>query len=216
MPFISQHTALGLNTDDDPALMQPGDYRWLKNGRVGKSQEGNAGDIENILGMLELESSAIDGDTTFVGSIYNKELDEVYALGRSNISQAIYMIKQTAYDDAGTVTKIVDNPNLGFREDNRVWSIAIAGGSLVWTSGLGEVRSLDIAKAKAGDYDSAPVEELILLRRGPRMAPIATWKTGGDNLGYHLGKSIYQFAYRYVYDNNQSACFRRGAKASIH
>jgi len=203
MPFISQHVAFGLNTDDDPSLLPEGDYRWLKNGRVGKSQGANAGTIENILGMLELDSSVVDAGTKFVGWIYNKELDEIYVFGWTNTSQTIYVIQQLFYDGDGTISKMLDNPNLGLLEDRRLWSIAIAGDDLIWTTGAGEIRAINITEAKAGGYNSAQEEDLLLLKRGPRMAPTAEYKTGASDSNNLLGESVYQFAYRYKYEHNQ-------------
>jgi hypothetical protein len=196
MPFVSQHTAIGLNTDDDQALMPPGDYRWLKNGRVGKSQEGNAGAIENILGMLDIDY--LGPQLTARGWIYNNVLNEIYVLAYSSgsLNNAIFLI------DGVTVTKIVDNANLNIPEDRLIWSIAIAGDELIWTTGEGEISQINIPKAKLGQYNSAGAEEMTLIRRGPKYAPIGDYETGGDGIN-QLGENSYQFAYAYVYENNQ-------------
>lgn len=59
----------GLNNDDDLRLLSEGEYLNLMNGRVGISENGKDGRIENVLGNIELQNPYLpSGDNQTIGS----------------------------------------------------------------------------------------------------------------------------------------------------
>ena len=85
---------------------------------------------------------------------------------------------------------MVLNANLGIPTNRHLWSIAIGGDDLIWTSGEGEIRKINIPKAKTGGYDSAQEEDMYLLLRGPHMAPLTSYHTDGTSPTNLLGLGI--------------------------
>lgn len=194
MIHLARYQFRGLNTDDDNSIIPFGDYRSLKNGRIGK---GNV--IENIKGMVKVNDAGQfpTGTNKCIGGRYIDEDGYAYFfLYNGNSNHGIYRFKD------GTITKILEWSGLGFSEDMFIDQIAVIRGQIYWVHGDHNPRVVDIQKAIDDEYPSPLKEEYItLVKRPPAFALQVTRRKDNNFAGNFIKDNAFQFAYRYLYDD---------------
>lgn len=145
------------------------------------------------------------GNNKCIGSYANESAGKLYSfIYNSNGDHTI-----TEYDNnLNNIVIVLQGNYLNFQEYDCINGCAIAGGNLLyWTDGVNPPRSIDITKAKSGDYytDSVsislakpPPQELIRAEYGNDTSTLAA--------SNRLKNQLFQFRYLYVYeDNSRSA-----------
>ena len=96
-----------MNRDLDDRLVNPETYRYANNIKVGSSEGGDMGAVENLKGNEKLAGQDEISGTT-IGSVKDPNSSKVYFFNTSNSKDAIY-----EYDDStGDInTILVDNPD---------------------------------------------------------------------------------------------------------
>ena len=145
------------------------------------------------------------GNNKCIGSYANESAGKLYSfIYNSNGDHTI-----TEYDNnLNNISIVLQGSYLNFQEYDYINGCGIAGGNLLyWTDGVNPPRSIDIIKAKTGDYytDSVsislakpPPQELIRAEYGNDTSILAA--------SNRLKNQLFQFRYLYVYeDNSRSA-----------
>jgi len=167
-----------------------------------------------VNGMAEISYMMPVGDNLVIGTKEDFESQSVFfALWNSNNDHGIYRIQGEAID------LVIGGEILNFDENSDV-SITIIDGKIYWTDNINQPRMVNIAKGIANLYPT-PLEEWMItqIKRPPANYLITNVLRSGtyeptdftldeasvdyDNL--FTNPNGFQFAYYYVYDNNEES-----------
>lgn len=210
----------GLNTDYDNELLPSGDYVDAKN-------ISTYGGVNNIVGNAEIQLKDLDGSTNFfltnshvvVGSVKNTLRDSiVYLIAHTT---GLHLI--TEYNQLTGVHKIIvkcgtnaqaaainlsttvqcHNPRIINRADT-----SEEGDLLFWLDKDGVPRKLNIRKAKTLGYGANILEEFTtVIKKPPMFSPANVNLVRVSNGSLAIQNKMYQFAYRYIYDDYEKSVF---------
>ena len=212
----------GLNSDLDNELIPSGDFIDAKNIYT-------YGGISNIFGNSQVQLKDTNGTTdyaltanhTLVGSVVNTLRDSViYLIAESTGKHLI-----TEYNQSTGVAKVIvkcgtggnaesgalnlsgsvqsHNPRIINRSDN-----AEEGDLLFWLDKDYVPRKINLRKAANGDYGTTILAEYTtVIKKPPMFAPLNVnlVKSGAGSL--NVQSKVYQFAYRYIYDDYEKSVF---------
>lgn len=222
----------GMNTDMSPKLLGEGMYLNLQNARVGVSEDGRNGRIENVRGTLEattwtalipsigtnisLGSATDDANKRIIGFNYN-----------SNGNHGIYCFEKntgTAYIvilSSQVVGGLNFNP--AFRIDRNA---RVVNGLLYFTDGSenGE-RKINIdagIKLNHGTYSTTaqsyiapiPFSEITLIKPPPALAPSMQKNLDSSFANNFIAADSFSFALQYIYNDNERSVIGAYSPAS--
>lgn len=210
----------GLNTDFDNELVPSGDYLDAKNITT-------YGGLSNIVGNAEILLKDLDGVTNFalnanyvvVGSVKNTLRDSIIYLiantsgnhlvteysQSTNIHKIIIKCGTNAISAAINLSTTVQchNPRIINRADT-----AEEGDLLFWLDKDGVPRKINIRKVKNGGYGGNILEEFTtVIRKPPVYSPSNLNLIRVSNGNLTVQNKMYQFAYRYIYDDYEKSVF---------
>lgn len=195
---------LGVNADDSYKVHQPADAVSMVNTRIVDFVDGDTGDIQNVLGnVIQTNPQLLSGRSTCVGAVSDEKESRVYffvfnheTLGNS----AIY-----EYNHNGDFTKLVSNNQfatsnaLGFGY-SRITASALIGNFLVYSTGSGEVRAIDVDYWRSNNPTGVAESFIYLNVIAPVHAP--TWarsQVSGLEQNIPIAIHKYRFFYRFEY-----------------
>jgi hypothetical protein len=154
------------------------------------------------------------GDNKCIGSYANESTGKLYSfIYNSNGVDTI-----TEYDNTlNTISIVLQGNYLSFGEYNYINGAGIAGDNLLyWTDGVNPPRSIDITKAKSGEYytDSSSIS---LIKTPPQELITAQYADDPVNTtaSNRLKNQLFQFRYLYVYEDNTRSAWSSCSKVPL-
>ena len=205
----------GIDTDSDARYVANGDYRESYYCR-GMSAHGYDGAQVSMIGTILVNNAGLpSGQNLIIGSCgWVEDRSIVFFLYNSNLDHQIW--KYNTEDE--TFDLVMQDSVLNFSMQRKIVNPFVVNGVLYWTDGffgsfLGNntteiygynpPRRLDIQKAIDGDYSAFTFQLLDAVRWPPRFAPDVQTQTD-TNFAYNfIYGRLFQFCYRYIYDDNQ-------------
>lgn len=190
----------GLNTDDSVEVMPPEDYYLAENIANGKTYDGRTGVKENILGTtsISVSSQHVDINSVPIGVIRSNKDDLNFIFYWHHDSDKYCIIKL----ENGVTSLVLKWSGLNFQRDKRyrINGGGIAGNLLYFTDNYNEPKCVHITRYSGGGTPTTE-EEILLIKRGPQVAPSSVGTTTG--LASSVSKKQWQFACQYVYFDGQ-------------
>lgn len=206
----------GMNGDISPRLLGDGESLNIMNGRVGVTQYGRFGRVENVPGTTLVSQNVRPpyGTDQTIGSALDFDNQRLLFFNYNTVSDhGIY-----CYDVASNIIYAVlyDSQvigGLGFRRNSLIHSARVENGCLYWCDSTNnEPRRIDINAGiemnRAGTFPSVtpysyPMTQSVIrwIRRQPGL-PIAPVKSNDGNFNNNFIKNeAFEFSWRYIYRN---------------
>lgn len=214
----------GLDSDTDEHLLPKGHSRYRLNCRSGNTNGQSVGVVENVLGN---EYVAYDFNVELGTTI--KTIGTCEDIVNSRLYYFVYCSDSShrilRYDIAtNVVTTILQDAALNFMMNLPIYNPKFIDGYLVWTDGYNPPRQINIEKAinhtngvPAGEnsYGTITTQILDVIKYPPACEP--TVEYGNDTtIDYNnLRGYLYQFSYRYIYDDNAKSVWSPYSKAAL-
>ena len=216
----------GMNLDDDEVFLKEGEYREAQNCRIYTSEGSDKGSIQNYLGNALVSYTLSIGTNRVVGSCKDTANGRIYYFVYNSTGRHAIL----RYDiEANTIEEVeAENEYLNFQEDHII-TANIIGDLLFWTDGydngfddINPPRMLNVRRAynrhhgignkyvDRYNYDpTLPLHREFLDRakRPPWFAPLPAYVDDTSYNKNNLRGKLFQFAYRYIYDNNEYSTF---------
>lgn len=206
-------TKEGLDWDTDPSVIEAGNSRYRMCCRSRRS-----GKIENHLGNSLISFTLPPGTNKAV--LVCKNTSEDYIVwGIYNSLGNDIMLKYTIASN--TVDIIVGAPNpLNFDPDNLAHNPKIIGDEIIYTEGHNEPRSFDLEKARlhtagTGGYITIDEQVIEAIKRPPLTPPSVVYASDPDVSINNVQGKMWQFAYRWVYDDNAKSVISPVSKVAL-
>ncbi len=204
MPQSASYIPRALNLDIDIATLQPGEYTFLLNGRTVSAEK--KGSKEDVRGN-RIESAF----TGVIQRIPNKKGNVAGMIRYGRTLTVLYngpdgldgIYQYSEQDDDWT--RISEDEVFGF--GNKVYHAAIIGDQLIYSVPfIGEIRRIDFS---IFNREFQITEPMLRLQRRPPHEPVVV---GGEVRnsqvnGNRVNRDTYQFAYRYVYEDDSLSVF---------
>ena len=193
-------TKEGLDWDTDPSVIEAGNSRYRLCCRSKRS-----GKIENHLGNTLIAFTLPTGTNKAVLVCANTTEDYI-VWGIYNSLGNDIMLKYTIASNS--VDVIVGAPNpLNFDPDYPPFNPKIIGDEIIYTEGHNEPRSFDLEKARlhtAGQGGYMTIDEQVIeaIKYPPLIPPVVAFGSDPAVSINNLRGKMWQFAYRWVYDDN--------------
>jgi hypothetical protein len=211
MPIINNPFNGKLNLDVAQYRISNGDYIDALN--ITKDSEGVGNDlvVANILGNTEIPYTLPAGENKVIGFYPDKVRDRAYYfLWNSNGYNSIL------YYNASTeaIVKVLESKTdsdgidiLNFNPSYKVLSVNIyyrdvEGDILFFNDGLNPPRNINVAASYGTSWKS---EYLLVIKAPPVMPAKVTYINDNSVTVNNLRNKLFQFTYRYVYDNNEKS-----------
>jgi len=214
MPIINNPFNGKLNLDVAQYRISDGDYIDALN--ITKDSQGVGSDmvVANILGNTEIPYTLPVGENKVIGFYADKVRDRAYYfLWNSNGYNSILYYNASTE----TIVKVLESKTdsdgidiLNFNPSYKVLSVNIyyrdvEGDIIFFNDGLNPPRNINILAAY-GTYWKA--EYLLVIKAPPVMPAKVVYEnaiTGTDFTINNVRNKLFQFSYRYVYDNNEKS-----------
>ena len=178
-----------MNRDNDPRVIQDGEYIRLQNGRIARSEGDGVGSLENVLGN-EAVASFVDNNAVVLGSVRDISEDRIYYFIKGEEEDAVYEYNE--------ITEIAipllrdDRGILNFDANHLINGARIIGASdvdddieelpenirsqklLIWTDNLNPPRKINVNRVRArfnGEINQFTESEISLEKSPPLFAP---------------------------------------------
>lgn len=200
-----------MNLDSDVRSLKPGEYRKLDNGipiesRVATDMGFN-GVISNISGnslQSQTGTAALPtGSNRVIGSLEDRVGNRMFyfvAHADTPSKDAIYQ-----YTLSSGITLVMRSELLGLSGATFV-SADIVGDLLTFTTGLNEIKQINVADAIAGGVYTPGLNEITLLKMGPQVALTVT-PTATSRAVNNIRYNTFQFFYRFIYRDDAYSVF---------
>ncbi len=203
-----------LNKDVDERLLSDGDYKDALNIEVIDSEGSDVGAVENSLSNKQLTNIDLGLNPINLGKYEDEAEDKLYWFEKSDT--ATFLLE---YDARNNITSIVlkdSRPSgngrvLDLDDDHRITGIikVISENTkddlLIWTDNNIEIFCINIERAKSWVENGFEREDVYLIKKQPKTAPITTPTYSSEESNY-LEETIISFGYRYKYlDGERSA-----------
>ncbi len=211
-PIIKQFSGV-MNLDDNDEVIPSVHHRIAKNGRF--RGNGNNMRFEGVEGNREVSFSIPSGDNQCIGGYYDALKQRIFFFNyNSNGSHGIYRYNINTEAVTALLVCGVNSTGdiLNFDLDYPIASVNILyttdgdGDILHWIQRNDEAKSLNIKEAEDNVYGSAWLESYLTVIKPPPQMPIkCTYENDTTVTANNLRNSLFQFAYRYVYSNNEKS-----------
>lgn len=134
----------GMDMDTATDSMQPGDYRFALNIRIGTTDGANIGNVENIRGNVLVSTSLPSGTNKVIGTYENdRDRSVIYFVWNSEGSHTI----QQFFIDIGQIQEVVKSSVLNFQSDKLITGVDMISTIIEWTDNFNPPRKLNVEKA---------------------------------------------------------------------
>lgn len=211
MPIINNPFNGKLNLDVAEYRISNGDYLDALN--ITKDAQGRGQDrvVSNILGNTLLPYTLPAGTNKIIGFYADRVRNRAYYfLWNSNGYNSILYYSV----DANLVAKVLESKTdsngvdiLNFNPSYKVLSVNLyyrddEGDILFFNDGLNPPRSLNVNNVYGTDWKA---EYLLVAKAPPIMPPQVVYENDTTITVNNLRNKLFQFSYRYVYDNNEKS-----------
>jgi hypothetical protein len=217
--FFGDRINGGLNADDADFLVGLNQYVNAENVRIGSTDKGVIGTVESIGGTLLKSIPQPSVTFTCIGSCADDE-NQLFCFFLYNIYTNDHKIMAYSAADDAVYTVLLSSQvtgGLGFNKYFPIHSISIVNGMLYWVDGLNnEPRKINIASAikmndATYDTDAQPYEaplnfsEITIIKPPPQYCPNIVKSTDGGFTNNFIANESFQFAFQYVYYDNETS-----------
>lgn len=198
-----------LNFDDADEYLADGDMRDALNIRVGYSESGDDGIIENVKGNIsifsQLDFNLPSGMNKCIGTCADDQNNRLIWFNWNQYNNhGIYCYN----DDSSSIQTVLESSTLNF-DGSIIHSIDILNNIIAWVDN-NRPRSINVTHGIAGLYNGAPIEELINDAKIVPMVPIVCTPSITKSQAYIQTLRSFQFIYRYVFVDGE-----KGAWSSV-
>ena len=178
-----------MNQDNDPRVIQPGEYIRAQNGRIARSEGDGVGSLENTLGN-ENVAAFVDATAVVLGSVRDISEDRIYYFVKGSEEDAVYEYNEMT---GAAFPLLRDNRGyLNFNVDNLITGARVIGTSdpgddvetvdtnirsnklLIWTDNLNPPRKINVNRVRVrynGQLNMFTESEISLEKAPPLFAP---------------------------------------------
>lgn len=219
MPISRQivQSLLGVNADDSYKVHTQADAASMVNTRIVDFIEGDTGDIQNVLGNTEISNTLLEtGINTCIGAVSFERDNKIFFFVHNSTSSkhAIYVYNGSSFIKLVSNSQFVGSNALGFQR-SRITAAAIVNDFLVYSTGVGEVRAIDVDYWTNNTPSGLDNDYIYLIVRPPLYSPQITETTG--DLNVKLSRQFLRFHYRFVYlDGRISAASPASVLKNVH
>jgi hypothetical protein len=213
----------GMNSDDDPRFLPQGDYVEAQYMRGQAFTSGTGQVLTTIAGNRLVNNAGLAaGTNTVIGAC------PIYQTGTFANGIIFFVHNSTALHSiwyfnilTEAYTLVIQNSILNFQLTRKIINAFVLDGKLYWTDGYftnyaqvgsnanifnyNPPRMLNLARAIAG-YSSVTMQTFDVIKWPPRFAPTAVY-TDNPSSSFNLYGSLFQFRYKYIYENNEESCW---------
>jgi hypothetical protein len=191
-----------VHTVDGNRVLLPGELLDALNCRY-MDNSGKRGVLRNTPGN-ELKTYALaSGDNKCIGAfLYEKENTLIYMIWNENDSDRV--IEWNKFTNTFTVLLSGD---LGFERDNLITQGGVIDKMLIWNDRSNRIRRINIDRAREGGYQSLSEYEISLALKPPLDPPTVELVDDAEIFMSLISDDTWQFAYRYVYQDNEETVF---------
>lgn len=206
----------GINSDVAERLLGDGEMLNLMNARVGVTQYGRNGRVENTPGTLQLSQNVYPpyGVNSCIGGIYDEQYNRIiFFLQNSFRYHGIYSLDRSTNTIYAVLYDSQVSGGLNFSKNSLIHSAAVVNGILYWPDSTNnQPRGLHIDAAIKTNHPSYvttaipysfPINfsELTLIKPPPVLAPNLNKGTDGLFPNNFIFNNSFQFAFVYEYYN---------------
>lgn len=197
-----------LNKDSDERLLSPEEMSDALNVRGISGDQGEGYVLKTTDGNLLKSHTLPSGTNTVIGTIPMEDTNKLYYfVANSSNNHSI-----VEYDSiADTIQEVLQSSVLNFSASNLIQGrglILESGDTLLYfTDDSNPLRKINVQTALAG-YPVAVTEEFIeVLKYPPINKPTFAFDTDADKLTNNVGGRVFQFSYRYIYDDGEVSAY---------
>lgn len=204
-----------LNLDADERLLTPEEMSDAVNVRGVSGNEGKNYILKNVEGNTLKSFTLPAGESKVIGTITHEELNNLYYFVANSSGDHLILQYNSVTD---TIVKVLQNSILSFSFANIVQGRALLldnGETLLYfTDNINPIRKINVEKAikhTNGDADGYPsplTEQFIeVLKYPPTTKPTYAFATDPARSTNRVAGKPFQFAYRYIYDDNEASAY---------
>jgi hypothetical protein len=203
----------GIDKDTELRFLKPTSYRHAVNCRVGSTEKGGLGGVENVQGNLLRPNPLLPtGDNICIGTLGDQKKARLIIWYWNSLGDHTI---QTYDSLSATFSLIIQWSGLNFDRAYFITGAEIVEDQVYWTDGLNPQRKINLSRpytvlepptdeSELGVYKRPPSEKIYFGARG----------NDGGKLNQISGKDL-QFTYRYVYDDEEKSVFATYSLVSL-
>lgn len=210
--IVRNFIAGSMNKDVDERLLQNGQYRDGLNIKVGTSETGNVGSVQNDMGnerlsdLADITGLALENART-ISALPVPGINCVYWLVTSDLFDGIFELNR----EDNTVTRVLQcnkltptTPSkLNFNPIDLITGIDYIGGMLFFTDLRNGPRKINIARCKSYSVDDPMIDKDISLIIAPPLYAPRLDLMEDDSQQTNMQDKFLYFAYRFKYTDNE-------------
>lgn len=217
-----------MNLDDSNDIIPSTHHKDARNVSFRGGQSGYV--VQSALGNRNISNSLPTGTNSCIGYYYDQQKQRLFYFNyNSNGNHGIYIyntIPKTIQ------TLFLNNTHsssdvLGFDINNPITSVNIMYGAiynatndtdgdvLYWIDSLGRPSKLNIDRKLAGVYTSYKRSYLDVAKPAPSMPIQCTYENDLNATNNNLKNALYQFIYRWVYDDGEKSVWSTGSEVPL-
>lgn len=210
--IVRNFIAGSMNKDIDERLLPNGQYRDGLNIKVGTSETGNVGSVQNDMGNERLSNIAtITGFTVTnartITALPVPSINCIYWLVSADQFDGIFEINR----EDNTVSRVLQSnklspstpSKLNFNSGDLITGINYIGGMLFWTDLRNGPRKINIARCKSYVVDDPLIDKDISLIIAPPLYAPRLDLMEDDSQQTNMQDKFLYFAYRFKYTDNE-------------
>jgi hypothetical protein len=214
---------------DDPNESIPNQHHKDAKNILFRGNPGNFS-IQSAYGNRLVSNALPAGTNTCIGSFYDQQKQRLFFFNHNtNGNNGIYIYNTIA----GTIqTLFLSNTHsatdiLGFDVNNPITSINIIyndaykialdidGDVIYWVDSLGRPSKLNIDRRLQGVYATYTRTDLDVAKAPPMMPIKCAYENDLNTLNNNLKNSLFQFIYRFVYDDGEKSVWSTGSEIPL-
>lgn len=237
MSILSKRPIGPLDSDTSDYTIDQSSVRYRLNLRVGSASEdgGNVGYLENIKGNTQIPFALPVGSNKCIGDLVDEVNNKVYLfIWNSASTHGIYQFDYITNSVVKVIQNLTDTGSvdvLKFDINHRINHANIIDGRefvsgvnqmllLYWTDGLNFPRKINVNKAINGGYGVINENDINNYAMAPTEPIWAAYTKDYDLLNQNntysdLVNKLFEFKYRWIYDDNETSCYSPISKAII-
>jgi len=214
----------GMNSDADELSIKG--IRKRLNCRVGTSDKDNLGAVENLKGNTLVSFVLPTGTNKCIGYAEDIETGSIfYFVYNSNNHHLILQYELSSNSIITVLKQDFDYfTDLNFNPKKKIRGANVVQGLLYWTDNFNPPRKINIDKAKrytatgGSDilgYKAITTQVIDRIKHPPLKSPVINYSSDQSTVYNNLRGALWQFCYRYVYDDNEKSVTSPISKVSF-
>lgn len=208
---MGKYEFIGLNFDDTDRDLKPGDYVDSLNLIPPKGGVATSAQRENVKGNVLISNALPTGENLCIGSYEDTTGNRlIFFIWNSTGKHGIYQF----FYESNTISKIFEWSGLKFEKGKKINGVGVTDNLLYWCVEGQDLKMINIDRAINGEYNKQSQNEITVLKKPPSL-PINTNRLRSSEEYNFIFDKSFQFAYRYVYLDNEVSAISPISKVSI-